>query len=155
MSTQLSKNFWLHEFLVSQTAERHGIDMTPPPHIIENLEQLCVEVLQPAREAIDRPFFISSGYRPYPLNRLIGGSSTSAHMMGQAADFMVHGMTPFHVCVTMMEMALPYDQLIHEFGRWIHVGQGARDRNETLTAYKDSGNMTRYAVGIHEQGALG
>jgi hypothetical protein len=145
---RLSANFTLEEFLVSQTAERHGIDMTPPPQVVSNLQKLCEVCLQPLRAAVQRPIFISSGYRSPDLNSLIGGSKTSAHMAGNAADFRVAGMTPFQTCELIVEMGLPYDQVIHEFGRWVHLGVADILRGEELTAYRKD-DKVRYIHGIH------
>ena len=91
---KLSDNFSLHEFLLSQTATRNNISMDPPIEVIDNLRRLCVDILQPLRDATGKSIYISSGYRPPKLNELIGGSTTSAHMDGRAADFVVNGMTP-------------------------------------------------------------
>lgn len=146
---KLSANFSLDEFLVSQTAERHGIDLTPPAHVVQNLRRLCEGCLQPLRAATQRPIFISSGYRSPDLNSLIGGSKTSAHMTGDAADFRVAGMTPFDTCELIVELGLPYDQVIHEFGRWVHLGVADILRGEELTAYRHDGK-TRYIHGIHK-----
>lgn len=149
---RLSKNFKLEEFLLSQTAARNGIDMTPSDEIIESLARLCQDVLQPAREVIGSPFFITSGYRPPILNRLIGGSPTSAHMFGRAADFVVMDHTPYQVADFISGMNLPYDQLIHEFGRWVHIGiakTGNTPRLEDLTASR-FGQSTQYQRGIVE-----
>jgi hypothetical protein len=144
---KLTANFTLEEFLVSQTAERHGIDLTPPHEVVENLRRLCEGCLQPLREATNRPIFISSGYRSPDLNSLIGGSKTSAHMAGNAADFIVSGLTPYDTCKLIVEMGLPYDQVIHEFGRWVHLGVADILRGEELTAYRKDGK-TRYVFGI-------
>jgi hypothetical protein len=147
--TRLSKNFTLEEFLVSQTAVRHGIDMTPPPEVVANLTRLCETVLQPLREAVNASIFISSGYRPEDLNSLIGGSRTSQHRFGNAADISVAGWPPLEVAQLIVKLELPYDQVIHEFGRWVHVGIADTLRGEELTAYKDARNKTRYVNGIH------
>lgn len=143
---KLSKNFTLDEFLVSQTAERRGIDMTPPPEVIENLQRLVTGCLQPLREETG-PIFISSGFRPLSLNTLIGGSVTSEHVNGNAADFKVIRQTPFETCELIVAMGLPFDQVIHEFGRWIHLGVRDVLRGQQLTAYKH-GTLTRYVNGI-------
>jgi hypothetical protein len=145
---RLSENFTLEEFLVSQTAARNDIDMTPSEGIIANLTDYCQHLLQPLRDETG-PIFISSGYRPIVLNTLIGGSDTSAHVHGKAADFRVLGLSPYETCIKIMEMELPYDQVIHEFGRWTHMGAADEPRNEELTAYKD-GIQTRYKFGIHK-----
>lgn len=151
---KLTKNFDLGEFLISQTAERHGIDMTPPRYVIDNLKSLCVHVLQPIRDAAQAPISISSGYRPLDLNSLIGGSKTSAHMQGEAADFNVAGLTPYETCELVIRLKLPFDQVIHEFGRWVHVGIRQVPRGEVLTAYRDKAGATRYIKGLHEMETL-
>ena len=147
---KLTDNFSLHEFLRSQTAARHGIPMDPPIEVIDNLRRLCVDILQPYRDVIGVPITITSGYRPPRLNELIGGSTTSAHMDGRAADFVVPGKTPLEVAEAIRDMDLPYDQLIHEFGEWVHVGISREEdniRQQDLTAmYSDKGTV--YAHGI-------
>ncbi len=145
---QISKNFPLDEFLVSETAERFGIDMTPPEHVIDNIEILVNDFLQPLRSTVGRALIVSSGYRPLELNTAIRGSKTSAHIDGRAADFRVSGMSPYDVCKLIERMMMPYDQLIHEFGRWTHLGIADEPRCQELTAYKD-GKKTKYVEGIH------
>lgn len=144
---RLSKNFTLEEFLVSQTAVRHGIDMTPPPDVLENLQRLVTDCLQPLRDEVGAGIFISSGFRPLELNTRIGGSKTSAHMRGDAADLKVTRQLPFETSELIVVMGLPFDQVIHEFGVWVHWGMGDILRSEQLTAYKKDGK-TRYVKGI-------
>lgn len=147
---KLTDNFSLDEFLRSQTATRHGISMDPPIEVVDNLRRLCVDILQPYRDVIGVPITITSGYRPPKLNEMIGGSTTSAHMDGRAADIFVAGKSPYEVATAIRDMDLPYDQLIHEFGRWVHVGISREDddiRMQDLTATR--GNKgTVYAHGI-------
>ncbi len=144
---RLSKNFTLDEFLVSQTATRHGIDMTPPPEVIDNLQRLVTGCLQPLRDEVGVGIFISSGFRPLELNTRIGGSKTSAHVRGDASDLKVIGQAPFDTCELIVAMDLPFDQVIQEFGRWVHLGVADVLRGEQLTAYKKDGK-TRYVTGI-------
>jgi len=148
----LSKNFSLDEFLVSQTAERHSIDMTPSQEIIDSLSDYCEHLLQPLRDETG-PIFISSGYRPLELNTKIGGSKTSAHVHGRAADFKILGMSPYDTCLKIMELELPYDQVIHEFGKWTHMGSSEHPRGEELTAHKVKGK-TAYVLGIQTMESL-
>ncbi len=143
---RLSKNFTLEEFTRSQTAERYGIDMHPPELIVDNLRRLVQGCLQPLRDEAG-PMYISSGFRPLELNTRIGGSKTSAHVKGNAADFTITGMSPHDAAELIVLMELPYDQVIHEFGRWVHLGVADILRNEELTAYR-KGGKTRYALGI-------
>lgn len=150
---RLSKNFTLDEFLLSQTAARHGIDNTPNADQIENMRELCETCLQPLRDRTKKPIFISSGFRSWDLNSLIGGSKTSSHLSGNAADFTVAGMTPLEVCNLILKMELPYDQCIHEFGRWVHLGASDSARREELTAYRQD-DKTKYVFGFYSMEEL-
>ena len=143
---RLSKSFQLEEFTRSQTAERFGIDMHPVELIVDNIRNLVKACLQPLRDECG-PIYISSGYRPLELNTRIGGSKKSAHIKGNAADFIVVRMTPFEVCELVVEMKLPIDQIINELGRWSHMGIADSLRGEKLTAYRKD-DKTRYVNGI-------
>ncbi len=139
---QLSTNFFLDEFTRSQIAARRGIDMSvcQGDVIYFNLRRLCRRVLQPLRDALG-PTHISSGYRPPKLNRLIGGAPTSQHQYGQAADLVVTGHTPLEVATWLRDHVTGYDQLIHEYGAWVHVSVPSAAlpepaRMERLTAIK-------------------
>jgi hypothetical protein len=145
---KLSKNFTLEEFLRSQTAARHGIDMTPPDEVLDNLQRLVDTGLQPLRDHVGRSINVSSGFRPPELNSKIGGSKTSEHVNGNAVDFTITGWHPFETAELIVALELPIDQVIHEFGVWVHWGMRDILRGELLTAYKEDGK-TRYTVGIH------
>ncbi len=151
---QLSNNFNLHEFTLSQTASRLEIAVNVPPEsaIFQALQKLCTQVLQPLRDSLGRVIHITSGYRPPALNRHIGGSKRSQHMRGEAADIVVGGMNPLEVCQAIVRLNLPFDQLIHEFGRWTHVSVAPEHRSErgqTLTAWKNpSLKKTEYLQGL-------
>ena len=144
---RLSRNFTLEEFTRSQTAERNGIDMTPPPEIIDNLRLLIKACMQPLRDEVNAGIYISSGWRPLELNTKIGGSATSEHVNGNACDFSVTRMTPYDTAKLIVEMELPFDQVIHEFGRWVHLGVRDILRAQQLTAHRKDGR-TRYVPGI-------
>lgn len=141
------KHFKLGEFLRSDTARRNGIDMTPTPEAEANLRALVEHVLDPLRVRLGRPVIVTSGYRPPALNPLVGGSSTSQHTLGQAADIQVPGMTPDQVCEAIIRAGLPYDQLIDEFSSWVHVSYGPRHRRQFLRARKSNGR-TVYLTGL-------
>jgi hypothetical protein len=134
-STQLSENFKLWEFVVSETASRDRINNTPQQVHIAHLRTLCQQILEPARKKLG-PLRITSGYRSPALNKAIGGSPTSAHMQGYAAD-----VNPLNV--SKMEFAkwvnnnCKFDQIILEFGTpsepaWIHVSCDPRGKQEVL-----------------------
>jgi len=148
---QLTRNFFLDEFTRSQAAARHGIDMSLSSCSDEaqSLMRLCETVLQPLRDALG-PVHITSGYRPFALNLLIGGSSHSQHIRGQAADIVVAGRAPLDVSRWIYANIGDYDQLIHEFGQWTHVsvaGPNKTPRRQPLTSWREK-RTVRYAPGI-------
>ena len=146
----LSSHFSLAEMIASDTALRHGINNAPGPHEIDNLKRLCALVLEPLRAAIGQPIRITSGYRSSLLNTLVGGSRTSDHCAGRAADIQVPGTSPLSLARAIESLDLPVQQVIHEFGAWCHVGiayAGAAPRGQTLTAVKAAGR-TQYLQGI-------
>ena len=89
IKTIVMKHFTLSEFTRSETAEKNGIENVPSEAQIKNLECLCALILDPLRDCIGHPVYITSGFRIPRLNRLVGGSPSSAHMDGLAADFKV------------------------------------------------------------------
>lgn len=88
---RLSQNFSLNEFLVSQTAARHGGEMldeqnSPSEDVITSLSHLVDHCLQPLRTLLNTSMTITSGYRGPLLNAHIGSKPTSQHIKGEAAD---------------------------------------------------------------------
>jgi len=124
----LTENFTLEEMILSEYAARNGIDNTPPPEHIENLKILCQKVLQPLRDILKRPVIVSSGYRCKALNTGIGGSKTSQHIRGQAADIIVPGVRVIEL-FQIIGRTLNYDQVIEEFGAWVHVSYDTNYNN--------------------------
>ena len=145
----LSPHFTLAELTASQTAVRLGIDNTAPPHVVGNLARLA-GALERVRAALGSPVHINSGYRSPQLNAHIGGSKTSAHMDGRAADFVCPGFgSPRAVCQELILAGVPFDKLIYE-GTWVHY-QIPREaegwRRMILTAKFNHGSVT-YLKGI-------
>ena len=91
LNQNLTKNFFLRELLVSQTAVRKGIkeQFNPGDEIVKNLTALCANVLQPLRDQLRLSLSVSSGYRCERVNLAIGGVTKSQHQFGQAADINV------------------------------------------------------------------
>lgn len=145
----LTKNFSLHEMLISPVAVRKGIEaqFNPDAEIINNLKLLCENVLQPLRDAIGRPILVNSGYRAPELNKLIGGSTQSQHMFGMAADIEdLVGGNQF-LFNKIIELDLPFDQLIDEFDfSWIHISYDpAKNRKKILKAVRENGKTVYIA----------
>jgi len=144
---QLSQHFNLNEFTISQTATRKGIDNTPPEPVIERLRMLAATLERVRGLLGNSPIRISSGYRSKELNRAIGSSDNSAHVLGYAVDFTcpIFG-TPKEVANEIAKSAIKFDQLIFE-QNWIHLSVDPRNRREVLTATFKNGKAY-YSKGI-------
>ena len=148
--TQLTPHFTLKELTASNKAKALKIDNTPSPEILENLKALSL-ALEMIRSVCGKPLKISSGYRCPALNKAVGGSPTSAHTLGYAADFTVDGMTPRQICEKIIAAGLHQDQIILESvsttnpdGLWVHYGiSKGTMRNQVLTM-----KAGKYLVGL-------
>lgn len=145
---QLTKSFYLEEFLDSQTAARYSFNeqFEPPAEVVSNLRLLCEEVLQPLRDQLKVPIKITSGYRCPRLNAAIGGASKSQHLTGHAADIVCYKLGNKALFDAIIQSGLPFDQIIDEFSlRWVHVSYDAsRHRGQVLKAVKDDQHRTVY-----------
>ena len=153
----LSKNFTLKELIRSNTALRLGIDNEPSKEGILKLTLLATSLLQPLRNAVGS-LRITSGYRSPKLSEAIGSSSNSQHCRYEAVDmqYVKRGkMDNIKIYNALIDLDLDYDQCILEFGTstknidgepdWIHLSWKVVDnRRETLVAYKDENNKTKY-----------
>lgn len=132
---QLSKNFTLAEMLESQAARRLKLveQFNPDALIQQNLLDLVTHILQPLRDFVG-PVDVSSGYRCPALNKAVGGAHNSQHLYGQAADLKGVGkITNKMLYETIIDLKLPFDQLINEFSfSWVHVSYGPRRRGQIL-----------------------
>ena len=141
----LSKHFTLEELVRSQSAIRRCIDNTPGPDELARLVSLCAHILEPLRMRLGRPIYVSSGDRCREVNTIIGGSRNSQHMRGEAADIEVAGMTAAEVFRYIIEeSALPFDQVIEEFGEWVHISWSKTPRRVALVAFKNDEGETEY-----------
>ena len=151
---QLTNNFSLHEMTKSETALRLGLDNTPGDTEISNLKTLCEQVLQPVREHYGKGVKVNSGYRSPESNSAVGGSKTSDHCKGQAADIEIPGI-PNAELAEWIVANLEFTQVILEFytpgipdSGWVHVSYDpANLKKQALTATKQAGK-TVYLPGL-------
>ena len=151
---KLSENFTLLELIKSDIALRNNLDNTPTQGILQNLRELVINVLQPIREHYEKPVKISSGYRGEALNKFAGGSKTSDHMQGFAADIEVPGISNYDLA-EWIQANLKFTQVILEFyvmgnphSGWVHVSYDPKSlKNQALTAIKKDGK-TIYLTGL-------
>ena len=137
----LSRNFTLAELTDTDT----GLPNNPSQEEIRNLKLLVQKVLQPARNKFG-VINVTSGYRSPEVNSAVGGSATSDHVHGRAADIQCEDMAEVFKYI---RKNLPFKQLIWEFGtdaqpKWIHVAYDANNnKGEVLKAIK-KGGKTKY-----------
>lgn len=150
---QLTEHFSLAEMTRSNTAIRQGLDNTPPAWAVANL-RLVAHALELVRAQYGLPLRVFSGYRSEAVNRACGGSKSSAHKLGLAADFVIPGVPVIHICRWIESNLTGFDQVIYEFGPggWVHLGLGDDRRpirQQSLTASKQGGK-TVYRPGLQE-----
>ncbi len=150
----LTKNFTLSEMTKSETALRHDMDNSPDQTAISNLQALAVHVLQPVRDHFDCGVKVNSGFRHPDVNAKVGGSKTSDHCKGMAADIEIPGV-PNAELAEWVRSNLPFTQVILEFytqgvpdSGWVHVSYDpANLKKQALTAVKRDGK-TVYLQGL-------
>lgn len=120
-----SRHFRWHEFL---RLPQWGIYTFPTtPAIVANIQRTAWKLDEIRSILGDKPIMLTSGFRPYIYNNLIGGAPKSLHTAGLAADFYVEGMTVHKV------HSLLYPRLedlnicmenISETPTWTHIDLG-------------------------------
>ena len=151
---QLTNNFSLHELTKSETALRMGFDNTPGEAETEALRLLCEKVLQPVGGDYGKGGKVNSGFRSPESNAAVGGSKTSDHCLGRAADIEIPGVPNAELAQWIMDN-LEYTQLILEFytpgipdSGWVHVSYDPDNlKKQELTAMKVAGK-TQYVPGL-------
>ncbi len=131
----LTPHFPLALLIRSETAERHGIDNTPPAEVLANLAILAAG-LESVQSLLGQRLEISSGYRCPALNAKVGGTDPSQHVRGLAADFVCPGFgTPLEVARAIGASSIAFDQCILEFGSWVHISFSPEPRGRLLSIY--------------------
>jgi len=151
---KLTENFTLSEMTKSETALRHGLDNTPGNTEIANLKRLAENVLQPIRNNYKRGVKVNSGYRAPNVNAAVGGSKTSDHCRGQAADIEIPGVANAELAEWIAKN-LKFTQLILEFytpgvpdSGWVHVSYDPTNlKGQVMTAMREDGK-TVYKPGL-------
>lgn len=135
---RLSPHFSLEELTHSDTAVRLGIDNTPTVEIIDNLTYLAGE-LEYVRTILGHPMLISSGFRCHVLNNHLGSKRTSSHTKGLAVDFICPSFgNPHSVVSAIVAANINYDQVILEYGRWVHLSfHPTKPRKQALIIDKE------------------
>lgn len=142
----MAKYFTYSEFTKSETARKLGIDNTPTDETIQDNIIELMRVLDGVREAWtikckencwgNPAIIVNSGYRCDALNNAIGGSKTSAHSIGAAADIEPKNQRNREFLrfleQYLLDNHIPFDQLINEHPKndipsWVHIGLKNRE----------------------------
>jgi zinc D-Ala-D-Ala carboxypeptidase len=150
----LTTNFTLNELTQSETALRKGLDNAPTQDVISALQTLAVNVLQPVREHYGRGVKVNSGYRSPEVNASVGGSKTSDHCKGQAADIEIPGVANKELALYIRDN-LEYTQLILEAytegvpdSGWVHVSYDPANLKKQVMTAKFVNGKAIYSNGI-------
>ena len=117
------------------------------PEVLANLTRVAKELLEPIRGVFQAPIQVNSGYRCPELNAAVGGSATSQHVRGEAADIVIRGYESEAQeldAVRRILKALPnlqFGQMLVEFG-CIHVSLGSKRE----VAYYDVPTKTKRPI---------
>lgn len=167
----LSRHFTLEEFTRSETAAARGIDNTPPPEIVTNLQRTAAGMeLVRAQVLRGLPITLTSGYRCEALERIIARKgylawlmqhriveseaawrsyfATKGHPQGWCGDWVCPQFgTPREIVKAIVALHIPFDQCIEE-GNWVHTSFDPRMRGITLTAHFDAQGRPSYTQGV-------
>jgi zinc D-Ala-D-Ala carboxypeptidase len=151
---KLTANFSLEELTKSETALRFDLDNEPNDEQLANLVALCECVLQPVRDHFGKGVKVNSGLRTPEVNAKVGGSKTSDHCKGMAADIEIPGVANADLAKWITDN-LEFRQVILEFytpgipdSGWVHVSYNSGDnKKQVLTATKQNGK-TVYLTGL-------
>lgn len=142
------KYFTIAELCYSDTARMNNIRNVPPLNVEVHLKEMTENLLDPLRQAFGNPIRVTSGYRGPELNRIVGGSKTSAHFLGYAVDIVPSKKVPIKefkkfVLNWLLDNDIPFDQYIDEKSgdnEWVHLG------------YKNNKGLQRRQIMKYENG---
>ena len=140
---KLSKNFTLDELTATSKSGLQALNTEKAvrdPKILDNLTKLANEVLQVIRDYYGKAVVVSSGYRCLELNAAVGGSKTSDHSKGMAADIQIPGIKAEELFNTIKENKSMFNGCLHKCilekvggKEWVHIAY--RPAGEALGAF--------------------
>jgi hypothetical protein len=139
----LSAHFTLEEATYSETAIRLGINNQPSAQQLANMVSAAAQL--EAVRAVSGPLRVNSWLRLPEVNVAVGGSKVSSHMDGWAIDCSSSTHTPYELCQMVKKAGIKFDQMIHEYGRWMHISFSPEMRQQELTIFRPEG---KYKPGI-------
>lgn len=142
---QLSEHFSLEEGTHSDKATELGIPNQPDAQQLENMK-ISAAGMEQVRELLKLPIKVNSWLRLPAVNVAVGGSAKSSHMDGWAIDFTCERFgNPLAVAKAISASGIKFDQMIHEYGRWVHISFAPEMRGQKLTIFRPE---SKYKVGL-------
>ena len=155
------KYFTFEQFSRSDTAKRKNIDNSVPSNLRPHAEELINNILDPLRDAWGSDLYLTSAYRGYALNKVVGGSTTSAHSYAYAADLVPkNGKTlefKEFAMKWLLNNGINFDQFIDEYSgksSWVHIGirNGSGNQRKQYLKYLN-GKYTSINPNIYKPGS--
>lgn len=131
---KISEHISYSEATISQTALRLGIDNTPTEADLIRMREVAEACFEPLRKWYGKPIRVNSFYRCNTLNKVVKGSATSQHRIGEAIDISAGSKEENKKLFDWCKENLIFDQLINEYNySWIHISfRKGSNRNQTL-----------------------
>lgn len=131
---KISKHFTFYEATNSRTAKKYGVKNYPSRGDFKTIKYTA-DRMEKIRNIVGQPLTINSWYRSPNLNRIIGGSTTSAHRDGLAVDFTIKGNA--RVAFDRIKRSgYSFDQMIYYKKRnYVHISfrkNKRAERNQTF-----------------------
>lgn len=142
---QLSPHFTLEEMVITQVRNASN---NVPLALLPAIKDTALRMEEVRTLLGGAPIIVTSGYRSPLVNKIVGGSITSAHMSGRAVDFIAPSFgTPLEIAKAISASDIAFDQLIWEEETWVHISFDPKMRREVLTKRKHGG----YIAGLRPE----
>lgn len=126
---RISKHFTFRDATYSREAQRHGIKNYPTKSDYKRIKYTAKR-MEKIRKIVGKPIYINSWYRSPNLNRIVGGSHSSAHKDGLAVDFRIRGNVRY-AFNKIRKSGYSFDQMIlYPRRNYIHIGFRTKKRRE-------------------------
>ncbi len=136
--TKITEHFYWNEMLASIEGDKNNIINAPITEAQTENIITTTNYMETIRTLLgNKAIIVSSCFRSPKINKLVGGSLTSAHLDGLAVDFVCNGAGSPETIVSILrkyEKELKFDQLINEYDKWVHIGWGPKNRGEVIKA---------------------
>lgn len=128
---KLSENFKLSEFACA--------DKSDTVLVSDGL----VAILQNVRDHFGKPVVITSAYRTASHNKKVGGTSGSRHLTGEAADFVINGVSPAKIGYYLEKLGASGIG-IYVSGGFVHVDVRSSGKWRGLVFSSKEENLSKY-----------